>query len=61
MYRVMRYIVPMSKQATSVRLSQTARHLMKALAVKLGISQTAVIEQALRKLAQREKIDTGEG
>ena len=43
-----------------MRLSGTARHIMKALSVKLGISQTAVVEQALRKLAQREKIDTGE-
>lgn len=57
----MRYIVPMSKQATSVRLSDTARRLMKALSVKLGISQTAVVEQALRLLARRENIGKGEG
>ena len=61
MYRAMRYIVPMSKVPRSHRLSETALRLMKVLSVKLGISQTAVIEQALRLLARREKIDTGEG
>ena len=43
-----------------MRLSASARHLMKALSVKLGISQTAVIEQAVRLLARREGIGKGE-
>lgn len=49
------------KQATSYRLSGTARRLIEALAVRLGISQTAVIEQAVRLLARREGIGKGEG
>ena len=57
----MHYIDPMSKAPTSHRLSETARHLTKALSVKLGISQTAVIEQAVRLLARRENIGKREG
>lgn len=49
------------KAATSYRLSDTARRLVKALSVRLGISQTAVIEMALRALARREGIGKGEG
>lgn len=42
------------KTATSFRLSEQALQLIKALARKLGISQTAVIEMAVRKLAEKE-------
>lgn len=52
----MRYIVRMAKHATSVRLSETGRRLMKALSEKMGVSQTAVVELALRRLARSEKI-----
>lgn len=42
------------RKATSVRLSAEADRLIKALADKLGIKQSAVIEMAIRKLAQQE-------
>lgn len=51
----------MSKAPTSFRLSDTALRLVRALSVRLGISQTAVIEMALRALARREGIGKGEG
>ena len=38
-----------------------AKRLLSALSVRLGISQTAVIEQAVRLLARREGIGKGEG
>lgn len=45
----------MSK-ATSIRLSAEADRLIKALAEKLGIKQSGVIEMAIRKLAERENV-----
>jgi hypothetical protein len=44
----------MGKRATSVRLSEDARRLWVALAVKLGVNQTAVLELAIREKAKRE-------
>lgn len=43
-----------NKQHTSIRLSPEAKRLIKELAKKLGISQAAVIEMAIRKYAQHE-------
>jgi hypothetical protein len=40
----------------SFRISPDALRLMKAVAEAKGISQTAVVEIALRDLAKREKI-----
>ncbi len=40
----------------SFRISPDALRLMKAMAETKGISQTAVVEIALRDLAKREKI-----
>lgn len=40
----------------SFRISPDALRLMKAMAEAKGISQTAVVEIALRDLAKREKI-----
>ncbi len=40
----------------SMRLSQEARRLLDKMAKKLGISRTAVIEVAVRRLAEAEKV-----
>lgn len=45
-----------SKQLTSIRLSAEAKRLRILLAEKLGISQTAVLEIALREKAKREGV-----
>ena len=53
-YHNIRYTVNMAKKKTSIRLSETAQTLLEQLAERLGISQSAVIEQAIRALATRE-------
>jgi predicted transcriptional regulator len=45
-----------TKQPTSMRLSAEAKRLLAVLAHKLSISQTAVMEIALREHAKREGI-----
>jgi predicted transcriptional regulator len=45
------------KLATSVRVSAEAKRLMESLAEKLGISQSAVFELAVRQLAKQEKLE----
>ncbi len=44
------------KRSTSLRLSNQARELLASLAKHLGISQTAVLEIAIRKLAETEGV-----
>jgi hypothetical protein len=44
------------KQQANFRLSNEAHRLLASLAKKLGITQTAVIEHAIRQLADTEKI-----
>ncbi len=46
----------MKAQPTSIRLSDDAKRLIALLAQQLGVSQTAVIELAIRALAKREKL-----
>jgi len=46
----------MTKKKTSIRLSDTAQKFLQQLAERLGISQSAVIEQAIRTLARKEGI-----
>jgi hypothetical protein len=46
----------MSKKQTSIRLSEEAQSLIVQLSTQLGISQSAVIEMAIRVLAKREGI-----
>ena len=46
--------MPSSKYPTSYRLSEECLKLIEELAKALGISNTAVIEQAIRKLAHLE-------
>ena len=41
---------------TSLRLSEEGKQLRKLLAKKLGLSESAVIELAIRKLAEREGV-----
>jgi hypothetical protein len=43
-----------TKQPTSFRLSGECLELLEQLAGHLGISQTGVVEQAVRKLARAE-------
>ena len=42
------------KKPTTVRLSAEAQRLLDALADKNGISKTAVLELAIRKMAEQE-------
>jgi predicted DNA-binding protein len=44
------------KHPTSIRLSDEAKRLQKRLSEKLGVSQAAVLELAIRALAQRENV-----
>ncbi len=44
-----------SKKAISFRLSEQAIDLIRRLAAKLGISQVAVLEMAVRKFNGTEK------
>jgi predicted transcriptional regulator len=46
----------MTKHPTSIRISEEAKRLLAALADKLGISQMAVIEIAVRKMAEAEGV-----
>jgi len=46
----------MKDQPTSIRLSPDAKRLIAAVSQKLGISQTAILELAIRCLAKREKV-----
>jgi hypothetical protein len=49
-----------NKTPMHMRLTGTARRLMEAMAQKKGISQTAVVELAVRLMAKEEGIeDTG--
>lgn len=45
------------KFLTSIRISLHAKELIAIIAAKLGISQAAVIEIAVRVLAEREKVE----
>jgi predicted DNA-binding protein len=46
----------MIKKQTSIRFSPTATILLKKLSERLGISQSAVVELAIRTLAKQEGI-----
>jgi predicted nucleic acid-binding protein len=48
------------KTNTTIRLSDEAREIMRALSAKLGISQSSVMELALRRLAEAEGFSTQE-
>lgn len=46
----------MTKKKTSIQISEDAKRLQKLLAEHLGINQTAVIELAIRELAEKKGI-----
>lgn len=48
------------KRATSIRLTPEAKRLMAVTAKKLGISQSAVLELAIRQFAKNEGIKDNE-
>ena len=45
-----------SGNPSSMRLSDEGRRLQKALAEKLGVTQRAVLELALRELAKKQNV-----
>jgi predicted DNA-binding protein len=48
----------MMNKTTTIRFSDTDKTLLKKLSERLGITQTAVIRQAIRALARKEGIST---
>jgi predicted transcriptional regulator len=50
------YPVTLTKKQTSIRLSDTAKKLVQRIGERLGMSQSAVLELAIRTLAKREGI-----
>jgi len=46
----------MTNKTTSIRYSESDKMLLKKLSERLGISQTAVVKQAIRALARKEGI-----
>lgn len=48
--------MPTEKRSTSFRLSEEARRLLDRIAAKLGVSQAAALELAIRLLAKREGV-----
>lgn len=46
----------MPKKPTNMRLSEDAKKLLALLTQKLGISQTSVVELAIRELAERKNV-----
>jgi predicted transcriptional regulator len=45
-----------NRSNTSVRLTPEALRLLKELAKKLGVSQAAIMEMAIRKFAERSGV-----
>jgi len=45
-----------TKKTTSIRFSRFSDSMLVALAEKLGLSKSAIIELAIRKLAENEGI-----
>jgi hypothetical protein len=48
------------KTPTAFRLSHKGKLLLSALAEKLGVNQTAVVEMAIRQMADKERIEVRE-
>ena len=49
-----------AKKATAYRLSATAKRLIEAISKDMGVTQTSVIEVAVRDLAKNRKIEVDE-
>jgi predicted DNA-binding protein len=45
-----------NKQPTSLRLTPEAKRLLSELAKKLGVTQAAIVEIAIRRLAEVENV-----
>lgn len=56
LWRKIRYIVSMVKKSRNFYLSDEALELIRETAKRLGLSQAAVVEMAVRKLAESEGI-----
>jgi antitoxin component of RelBE/YafQ-DinJ toxin-antitoxin module len=48
-----------TKKPTSIRLSEDGKRIRKQLAKKLGLSESAIVELALRRLAEVEGLKEG--
>ena len=46
-----------ANQTTSIRLTPEAKRLLEELAKKLGVTQAAIIEMAIRKFAKLEEVE----
>ena len=57
MYHLLWYTVNMAKKKTSIRYSDEAKTLLEKLSRQLGISQSAVLEIAIRALAKQEGVN----
>ncbi len=44
-------------KTTSLRLTSEAKRLLEELAKKLGVTQAAIIEMAIRKFAKLEEVE----
>jgi DNA-binding PadR family transcriptional regulator len=49
---------PVVKKHTSYRISDEGKRLIKLLAQLLGVSETAVVEMAVREMAQKRGVTT---
>lgn len=49
----------MRKKSTTIRVTEEAREILVELSKRLGISQAAVMEIAIRKLAKDEGVING--
>lgn len=49
--------MPSKTPPSGFRLSEEARRLLAALAERMGVSKTAVMEIAIREKAKREKVE----
>jgi hypothetical protein len=47
---------PMGKKHTSYRISEEGKQCIKLLARLLGISETAVVEIAVREMAEKKRV-----
>jgi predicted transcriptional regulator len=46
-----------TKPSTSYRLSKECKRLIMALAAKMGVNQTSILELAIRAMAKQEKVE----
>jgi hypothetical protein len=46
----------MKRKPTSLRMTEEGKRLLELLAEKLGISQAAVLELAIRDMAKKEEV-----